>query len=156
MAHRHLMAARAGATFGIHETDILDLDGTADELANAYANTGWRRAEGGAIAERIRALNSKGRAALRAERWRRNFEPLDETVGRVGMVWRLLMEWLETVAELHPETGKQVADIAKKVDLYLTGNDEGEWDRGIPAELMRDVRETREAARRLAMKLGKR
>ena len=143
------------ATFGIHESDIHDLDRTAEELANAYADTGWRRAERAAFAVRIRALKSKGRAALRAEKRKGTFEPLDETIGRLGRIWSLMMQWLETVAELHPETGKQVGDIAKKVDVYLTGSDEDEWDRGISAELIRHARETREAAQRLGAKLDK-
>ena len=143
------------ATFGIHESDIHDLDRTAEELANAYADTGWRRAERAAFAARIRALESKGRAALRAEKRKRTFEPLDETIGRLGRIWSLMMQWLETVAELHPETGKQLADIAKRLDVYLTGSDEDKWNRGISAELMRNARETREAAQRLGAKLDK-
>ena len=141
------------ASFGIHETDIHDLDRTADELANAYADTGWRRTEREELAKRIQALGGKGRAALRARKWKRTFEPLDETIGRLGGVWTLLIEWLETLAQLYPETGTQVRDIAQRVEECLRGQDEDPKNRGISPDLMEHLRRTRVQARRLASKL---
>ena len=91
------------STFGVHESDIHDLDRTADELANT--DTGWRHAGRTRFAQRIRARESEGRAALRAEKRQRTFEPLDETIGRRGRVWRLSIEWLETLVKLSPRPG---------------------------------------------------
>ena len=114
--------AREGilATFGIHESDIHDLDRTADELETAYEDTGWRQAERSQFAGRIRAIKSKGRAALRAEKWRRPFEPLDETIERLGKVFTLLIQWLTCHATHYPETGENVAELARRLESYST------------------------------------
>ena len=137
------------ATFGIHERDIHDLDRTADELHDAYRDTRWRETERRRFASRIRGLESKGRAALRAEKWKRPFEPVRETIERLGKTWLLLVEWIEAAAKLHPESRRTVMDIAREVDEHLCGSDEDPKSRGIDGELMTYVRRTRRGARQL-------
>ena len=88
------------ATFGIHESDIHDLDRTADELKNAYLDTGWKQPERSEFAKRIRALESMVRAVLRGAKWLRPFEPLDETIERLGRVFALQIQWLTCHATL--------------------------------------------------------
>ena len=137
------------ATVGIHESDIHDLDRTADELHDAYRDTRWRETERRRFASRIRGLKSKGRAALRAENWKRPFEPLRETIERLGKTWLLLVEWIEAAAKLHPESRREVMNIARGVEEYLWGSDEDPESRGVDAELMNYVRRTRQGARQL-------
>ena len=138
------------ATFGIYESDIHDYDGTADKLVNAYAHTGWRKAERAEFAARIRALDSEGRAALRAENQKGPFESVDATVGRLGGVFGLLMEWLSDFATFYPQAKDKVARAASTVEWHLRERG-GEWaDPSISPELMEHVRRTREQAEQLA------
>ena len=137
------------ATFGIHESDIHDPDRTADELHDGYRDTRWRETERRRFASRIRDLESKGRAALRAEQRKRPFEPLRETIERLGKTWLLLVEWIEAAAKLHPESRREVMEIARGVEDHLRGSDEDPQSRGIDAELMTYVRRTRQGARQL-------
>ena len=55
------------ATFGVYESDIHDLERSADELENAYARSQWMEEERAQFATMVRGLKAKGRAALRAE-----------------------------------------------------------------------------------------
>ena len=137
------------ATFGIYETDIHDLEGTADELANAYLDNGWKQSERSEFGNRIRGIESKGRAAVRAEKRNRTFEPLDETIGRLGRVWSLLIAWLEMFAKLYPEAGKEVAGVTRRVDRCLSGIDEDSEKYGASPELIEHVQRTRAEARQL-------
>ena len=143
------------ATFGIYETDIHDLDGTADELANAYLDNGWKQSERSEFGNRIRGIESKGRAAVCAEKRKRTFEPLDETIGRLGRVWSLLIAWLEMFAKLYPEAEKEVAEVTRRVDRRLSGIDEDPEKYGASPELIEHVQRTRAEARQLGAKLQK-
>lgn len=137
------------ATFGLHESDIHSLYRTAKELEEAYRETRWQEPERQRFANRIRELKSKGRAALRAEKWKRPFEPLRETIERLGKIWMLLVDWLESVAKLHPQGRGEAMKIARMLEDELWGSDEDGRGRGIDAELMDYVRRTRERAREL-------
>ena len=116
----------------------------------------WRKTERSEFAKRIRALESKGRRALRAEKQRRAFEPLDETIRRLGKVLGLLIEWLSSHATLYPEAEEMVAEHAKNVDYQLHGRGAQSVLRSVSPELVEHVRETRAGAQRLAAKLGTR
>ena len=144
------------ATFGIHESDIHDLDRTADELETAYEDTGWRQAERSQFAGRIRAIKSTGRAALRAEKWRRPFEPLDETIERLGKVFTLLIQWLTCHATHYPETEENMAELARRLESYLERRGAGSWLQGVAPELIEHVQKTWTEAEQLAAKLGTR
>ena len=154
----HLMAEHVAkgivATFGVYETDIHDLDATADELANAYRDTGWKQPERSEFAKRIRSLEGKGRAATRAAKREDEaaFEPLNETIARLGKVWDLLMTWLEMFRELHPEAEDEVAHATRKLETSLPP----EMKRvrhGSANELDEHIRRTRAEAQRLIAKL---
>ena len=113
------------ATFDVYESDIHDLEITADELENAYAKSQWMKDERAEFAAMVRGLKAGGRAALRAERQDEPFEPLDDTIERLGAAFDLLLGWLELVVRLHPEVKEDVVDVAKTV---------GRLDRGIREE----------------------
>ena len=174
------------ATFGVYETDIHDLDATADELQHAYRQSGWRQSERSDFANRIRALRSRGRAGVRAAKREVEdfFEPLTETIARIGRVWDLLIAWLDCFPEVHPGTARKVADAARKlkgslpkdrleprdvtcaetgqeladgtqsVESSLTKDTRAE-DRSSEQELAEHIRRTRDEAQRLIEKLEK-
>ena len=154
----HLMAEHVAkgilATFGVYETDIHDLDARADELANAYRDTGWKQPERSEFAKQIRSLEGKGRAATRAAKREDEapFEPLNETIARLGKVWRLLIAWLEVFRELHPEAESKVAQATRKLETSLPP--ERKRDRhGSANELDEHIRRTRAEAERLIANL---
>ena len=127
---------------------------TADELANAYKETGWKQSERAEFASRIRALEGKGRAAARVGEHEDEdpLEPLTETTARLGKVWDLLIAWLEVLAGLHPEARPQVADAARGLkrglpEERLPGN------RSAQRQLDVHIRRTRSEAQRLVEKL---
>ena len=116
------------ATFGVYESDIHDLDGTADELENAYSKSQWMKDERAEFAAMVRGLKARGRAALRAEKHEEPLEPLDDTIERLGAAFDLLLGWLRLVVRLHPEVKEDVVDIATTV---------GRLDRGTKEERVR-------------------
>ena len=140
------------ATFGVYESDIHEFERTARELENAYRVSGWKHDARAEFAERIRALGSRGRAALRAEKWRtKRLEPLDETIERLGRVLSLLIRWLNCHATLFPEARGQVAEVAHGVAQHMDASVE-DVESAAP-ELIEHVRKTRADARRLAAQL---
>ena len=140
------------ATFGVYESDIHELERTARELENAYRVSGWKHDGRSDFAERIRALKSRGRAALRAEKWtRKRLEPLDETIERLGQVLSLTLRWLSCHATLFPESREQVVEVAREVAHHMDASVE-DVESAAP-ELIEHVQKTRADARRLAAEL---
>ena len=104
------------ATFGIYESDIHDLERSADELENAYASSHWMKEERAQFAKMVRGLKARGRAALRAESQGPEgapLEPVDETIERLGAAFDLLMRWLEFLVRLHPDVKEGVEKLAR-------------------------------------------
>ena len=62
----------------------------------------------------MRGLEARGRAALRAEEQEEPFEPLDDTIERLGAAYDLLLRWLGLVVRLHPEVKEDVKDVATR------------------------------------------
>ena len=100
------------ATFGVYESDIHDLESTADELENAYAKSQWRKDERAEFAAMVRGLKAGGRAALRAESQDEPFEPPDDTLERLGAAFELLLRRLGLVVRVQPEVKEDVVDVA--------------------------------------------
>ena len=103
-------------TFGIYESDIHDLERSADEHENAYASSHWMKEERAQFATRVRGLKARGRAALRAEKQApegASLEPVDHTIERLGAAFDLLMRWLELLARLHPDVKDGVEKLAR-------------------------------------------
>ena len=110
------------ATFGVYETDIHDLDGSADELENAYGKTDWMKEERAQFAAMVRGLKARGRAALRGQKQYSGtspVEPLKDTIERLGSSFDLLMCWLGLMVKLHPEVKEDVAKLAKRMSWRL-------------------------------------
>ena len=146
-------ARRRGGAHG--RVDRSEFDAALVELANAYLDNGWKQSERSEFGNRIRGIESKGRAAVRAEKRKRTFEPLDETIGRLGRVWSLLIAWLEMFAKLYPEAGEEVAGVTRRVDRCLSVIDEVSEKYGASPELIEHVQRTRAEARQLGAKLQK-
>ena len=104
------------ATFGVYESDIHDLERSADELENAYASSQWMEEERAQFATMVRGLKAKGRAALRAEEQDARespLEPVDDTIERPGAAFDLLMRWLGFAVRVHPEVKEDVEKLAR-------------------------------------------
>ena len=104
------------ATFGVYESDIHDLERSADELENAYASSQWMEEERAQFATMVRGLKAKGRAALRAEEQdarKSPLEPVDDTIERLGAAFDLLMRWLGLAVRVHPEVKEGVEKLAR-------------------------------------------
>ena len=104
------------ATFGVYESDIHDLERSADELENAYASSQWMEEERARFATMVHGLKAKGRAALRAEEQdarKSPLEPVDDTIERLGAAFDLLMRWLGFAVRVHPEVKEDVEKLAR-------------------------------------------
>ena len=104
------------ATFGVYESDIHDLERSADELENAYASSQWMEEERARFATMVRGLKAKGRAALRAEEQdarKSPLEPVDDTIERLGAAFDLLMRWLGLAVRVHPDVKEGVEKLAR-------------------------------------------
>ena len=111
-------------TFGVYESDIHDLESTADELENAYTESQWMKDERAELATMVRGLKAGGRAALRAESQDEPFEPLDDTIERLGAAFDLLLRWLGLVVTFLPEVREDVVDVATTVGRLDRGTKE--------------------------------
>ena len=110
------------ATFGVYESDIHDLERSADELENAYASSQWMEEERAQFVTRVRGLKARGRAALRAEEQGPEgspLEPVDDTIERLGAAFDLMLRWLEFVVRLHREVKENVAKVATELMVSL-------------------------------------
>ena len=81
---------------------------------------------------------------------------LDETIGRLGKVLGLLIQWPTCHATLYPDAEENVAELARRLDSYLMGRRSESWLEWVSPELIDHVQETRSEAKRLAAKLGMR
>ena len=112
------------ATFGVYESDIHDLERSADELESAYGKSQWRNEERAQLATMVRGHKARSRAALRAEEEGPEgaiLEPMKETIDRLGAAFDLLMCWLGLAVRVHPEVKEDVEKLAKALrrDLKL-------------------------------------
>ena len=143
------------ATFGIYESDIHDLERSADELENAYANSQWMKDERTQFATRVRGLKARGRAALWAESQGPEgapLEPVDDTIERLGAAFDLLMRWLELVVRLHQEVKEDAQELARTIKLDLEFKMEMGLDRRCSPKLSELMKRTANQAKELAGK----
>ena len=143
------------ATFGIYESDIHDLERSADELENAYASSQWMKDERTQFATRVRGLKAKGRAAFWAESQGPEgapLEPVDDTIERLGAAFDLLMRWLELVVRLHQEVKEDAQELARTIKLDLEFKMEMGLDRRCSPKLSELMKRTANQAKELAGK----
>ena len=143
------------ATFGIYESDIHDLERSADELENAYASSQWMKDERTQFATRVRGLRAKGRAALRAEEHGPDgapLEPVDDTIERLGAAFDLLMRWLELLVRLHPDVKEGVEKLARTMRRDLKFRMKLGLDPKSSPKLAEHMKSTRKHAKALAGK----
>ena len=143
------------ATFGIYESDIHDLERSADELENAYASSQWMKDERTQFATRVRGLKARGRAALWAESQGPEgapLEPVDDTIERLGAAFDLLMRWLELVVRLHQEVKEDAQELARTIKLDLEFKMEMGLDRRCSPKLSELMKRTANQAKELAGK----
>ena len=143
------------ATFGVYESDIHDLERSADDLENAYASSQWMKDERAKFATMVRGLKAKGRAALRAEDRGSEepiLEPVDDTIERLGAAFDLLMRWLELVVRLHPEVKEDVEKLARTLRQNLKFRMKLGLDPRCSPKLAEHMTRTRKQAKALAGK----
>ena len=143
------------ATFGVYESDIHDLERSADELENAYASSQWMEEERAQFATRVRGLKAKGRAALRAEEQDARespLEPVDHTIERLGAAFDLLMRWLEFIVRLHPDVKEGVEKLARIMRRDLKFRMKRGLDPKSSPKLAKDMKHTLNQAKELAGK----
>ena len=143
------------ATFGIYESDIHDLERSADELENVYASSHWMKEERAQFAKMVRGLKARGRAALRAEEQGPDgapLEPVDDTTERLGTTFEMLVRWLECIGRVHQEVKEDAQELARTIKLDLEFKMEMGLDRRCSPKLSELMKRTPNQAKELAGK----